>query len=76
MWFNFNVRKLRDKIGENMSSKLDIQLRYADSDQMGVIYHANYFTFFEQGRTKYLKDLGFDYQIGRASCRERVCLYV
>lgn len=44
-----------------MISKLDIQLRYADSDQMGVIYHANYFSFFEQGRTKYLKDLGFDY---------------
>jgi len=44
-----------------MISRLDIQLRYADSDQMGVIYHANYFTFFEQGRTKYLKDLGFNY---------------
>lgn len=44
-----------------MISRLDIQLRYADSDQMGVIYHANYFSFFEQGRTKYLKDLGFDY---------------
>ena len=44
-----------------MSSRLDIQLRYADSDQMGVIYHANYFSFYEQGRTKYLKDLGFEY---------------
>ncbi len=44
-----------------MISRLDIQLRYADSDQMGVIYHANYFSFYEQGRTKYLKDLGFDY---------------
>lgn len=44
-----------------MISKLDIQLRYADSDQMGVIYHANYFSFYEQGRTKYLKDLGYEY---------------
>ena len=44
-----------------MISRLDIQLRYADSDQMGVIYHANYFSFYEQGRTKYLKDLGFEY---------------
>jgi len=44
-----------------MISRLDIQLRYADSDQMGVIYHANYFSFYEQGRTKYLRDLGFKY---------------
>ena len=44
-----------------MISRLDIQLRYADSDQMGVIYHANYFSFYEQGRTKYLKDLGYEY---------------
>lgn len=41
--------------------KIDIQLRYSDTDQMGVIYHANYFSFFEQARTKFLKDLGFDY---------------
>jgi acyl-CoA thioester hydrolase len=44
-----------------MISRLDIQLRYSDSDQMGVIYHANYFSFYEQGRTKYLKDLGYEY---------------
>ncbi len=41
--------------------KLEIQLRYSDTDQMGVIYHANYFSYFEQARTKFLKDLGFDY---------------
>lgn len=44
-----------------MISRLDIQLRYSDSDQMGVIYHANYFSFYEQGRTKYLRDLGYEY---------------
>lgn len=44
-----------------MISRRDIDLRYSDTDQMGVIYHANYFTFFMQGRTKFLKDLGFDY---------------
>lgn len=38
-----------------------IELRYSDSDQMGVVYHANYFTFFEQSRTGFLKDLGIDY---------------
>jgi len=45
----------------NKAHKLEIQLRYSDTDQMGIIYHANYFSFFEQGRTKFLKDLGFDY---------------
>ena len=44
-----------------MISRLDIQLRYSDSDQMGVIYHANYFSFFEQARTQFLRELGFDY---------------
>ncbi len=38
-----------------------IELRYSDSDQMGVVYHANYFSFFEQGRTEMLKHLGIDY---------------
>lgn len=39
-----------------------IELRYSDSDQMGVVYHANYFSFFEQGRTEMLKDVfGIDY---------------
>ncbi len=48
-------------VERNKIHKLDIQLRYSDSDQMGVIYHANYFSFFEQGRTAFLKELGFDY---------------
>ena len=38
-----------------------IELRYSDSDQMGVVYHANYFTFFEQGRTAMLKENDIDY---------------
>ena len=41
--------------------KLEIQLRYSDTDQMGVIYHANYFSFFEQARTQFLRELGFEY---------------
>jgi len=41
--------------------RLQLQLRYNDSDQMGVVYHSNYFTFFELGRTGLLQDLGIDY---------------
>lgn len=44
-----------------MIHKQNIELRYSDSDQMGVVYHANYFTFFEQSRTGFLKALGIDY---------------
>lgn len=46
-----------------MKSIKKIELRYSDTDQMGVIYHANYFSFFEQGRTKFLKDVGYDYHL-------------
>lgn len=44
-----------------MISIKELDLRYSDTDQMGVIYHANYFTYFMQGRTKFLKDLGYEY---------------
>lgn len=44
-----------------MISIKKLDLRYSDTDQMGVIYHANYFSFFEQGRTQFLKDVGYDY---------------
>ncbi len=46
-----------------MKSIKKLELRYSDTDQMGVIYHANYFSFFEQGRTKFLKDVGYDYHM-------------
>ena len=41
--------------------KKKLQLRYADTDQMGVIYHPNYLSFFELGRTGLMKDAGYDY---------------
>jgi len=44
-----------------MKYKKYIELRYSDSDQMGVVYHANYFSFFEQGRTGMLQEFGIDY---------------
>jgi len=44
-----------------MISVIDVQLRYSDTDQMGVIYHAHYLSYFEQGRTAYLKELGYVY---------------
>ena len=41
--------------------KRKLHLRYADTDQMGVIYHPNYLTFYELGRTGLMDDVGYDY---------------
>lgn len=43
-----------------ISSK-EIEVRYAETDQMGVVYHANYLIWMELGRTQLIKDLGFNY---------------
>jgi len=48
-------------VGEYFVSRREIQLYYADTDMMGVIYHANYLKFFELGRTGFIEDLGYSY---------------
>ncbi|WP_270181952.1 acyl-CoA thioesterase [Alkalihalobacillus sp. CinArs1] len=42
-------------------STTPITVRYAETDQMGVVYHANYLIWFELGRTTLINDLGFKY---------------
>ncbi len=42
-------------------SEKKIEIRYAETDQMGVVYHANYLVWLEIGRTQLIKDLGFTY---------------
>jgi acyl-CoA thioester hydrolase len=39
-----------------------LRVRYAETDQMGVVYYANYFVWFEIGRVEFLRQLGFDYK--------------
>jgi acyl-CoA thioester hydrolase len=39
-----------------------IRVRYAETDQMGVVYHANHFIWFEVGRVELLRELGFRYK--------------
>ena len=36
---------------------------YADTDQMGVVYYANYFEYFERGRTEMLRSVGAPYSV-------------
>jgi acyl-CoA thioester hydrolase len=39
-----------------------IRVRYAETDQMGVVYYANYFVWFEVGRTDLLREAGWSYR--------------
>jgi acyl-CoA thioester hydrolase len=39
-----------------------VRVRYADTDQMGVAYYANYLAWFEVGRTELLRALGWSYR--------------
>lgn len=43
------------------SSEKEIEVRYAETDQMGVVYHANYLVWMEIGRESLIQDLGFEY---------------
>lgn len=39
-----------------------LRVRYAETDQMGVVYHANHLIWFEVGRIDFLRQLGFSYR--------------
>jgi acyl-CoA thioester hydrolase len=39
----------------------DVRVRYAETDQMGVVYHANYLVWCEIGRTDFIRALGRSY---------------
>jgi acyl-CoA thioester hydrolase len=57
-----------------------VRVRYKETDQMGVVYYGNYFTWFEVGRVEFLRQLGLEYAkmeseddslivVAEASCR-------
>ncbi len=61
---------------------LEVRVRYAETDQMGVVYYANYLVWFELGRVEVLRSLGLSYHtlevehdcilpVVEASCRYR-----
>jgi len=45
-----------------LSGDCQIRVRYAETDRMGLLHHANYLVYFEQGRTELLRDQGFTYK--------------
>ncbi len=40
----------------------ELRVRYAETDQMGVVYHANYLAWCEVGRTEYIRQSGMSYR--------------
>jgi len=38
-----------------------VRVRYAETDQMGVVYHANYLVWFEVGRVEFIRQTGLNY---------------
>jgi len=43
-------------------SRCKVKVRYAETDQMGVAYYANYLVWFEVGRSQFCTDCGFSYR--------------
>lgn len=65
-----------------LSSETRVRVRYAETDQMGIVYYANYFVWMELGRVECLRALGLAYKrmeaedgvllaVTEASCRYR-----
>jgi acyl-CoA thioester hydrolase len=44
------------------TSEIAIRVRYAETDRMGLLHHANYLVYFEQARTELLRSLGATYK--------------
>lgn len=45
-----------------LSGDVAIRVRYAETDRMGLLHHANYLVYFEQGRTELLRGQGLAYR--------------
>lgn len=45
-----------------LSGDIQIRVRYAETDRMGLLHHANYLVYFEQGRTELLRSQGLSYR--------------
>ncbi len=45
-----------------MTGQIQFRVRYAETDAMGIVHHANYYVWFEMGRTELLRELELDYR--------------
>lgn len=52
-----------ERLIEQGYAETQIRVRYAETDQMGVVYHANYLVWFEIGRVEFIRQMGLDYRL-------------
>ncbi|MCX6956072.1 MAG: thioesterase family protein [Verrucomicrobia bacterium] len=45
-----------------ITARAQVTVRYAETDMMGIVYHANYLPWFEVARTQLLREQGFPYR--------------
>jgi acyl-CoA thioester hydrolase len=45
-----------------LTGEIQIRVRYAETDRMGLLHHANYLVYFEQARTELLRSQGYTYR--------------
>jgi len=48
-------------VNRKISGETTLRVRYAETDRMGIVYHANFVIWFEVGRVELLRQLGFQY---------------
>ena len=53
---------MSDVHGVRPASEARVRVRYAETDQMGVVYHSNYLIWFEVGRVEFIRQMGLDYK--------------
>jgi acyl-CoA thioester hydrolase len=46
----------------SLSHEISFRVRYAETDRMGLLHHANYIVYFEMGRTELLRQRGISYR--------------
>src|ERR1700752_1639773 len=56
------TQDLTDAPHQPQAYETRLRVRYAETDQMGVVYHSNYIIWFEVGRVEMLRELGFTYR--------------
>jgi acyl-CoA thioester hydrolase len=53
---------MSDVQGLRPASEARVRVRYAETDQMGVVYHSNYLIWFEVGRVEFIRQMGLNYK--------------
>jgi acyl-CoA thioester hydrolase len=72
--------------GSQAINETRLRVRYAETDQMGVVYHSNHLIWFEVGRVELMRQMGFSYRdmerdegrfiaVAEATCRYRAPIF-